>query len=378
MGQRIDPEDARMIGRGGWGMATADSLNPGFKNVAGLAAVRHVAIKFTGYGDHVKAKDEMGERTNHRTLSPDIRVALPIMKGKLAFSSGFEIVRSCQYDTYNELTWEAWDDTLTGNEQFIRQGTIWLVPMGLSFQVVSGLAVGGTMGMVRGTIRESVIEEFLTPNNGAPVNPAPLYLPNGRVQEDEFSGTAWTWSLAANLGNRLRLGASWRPAHDLDVTRKVSAGGVAERFNDTWVYSLPDEYRAGFDLRLAGRWHLGGDYQLMPFDSSHGRDDWQQDLTDEFTYSLGLERTQGYDRYGGGSNLPLRLGAQYRQWGYEIGGNPVTEMFFSAGTGFPFNRKMGQLDLALSYGMIGDMADNGMESKVWRFTMSFTGLEKWW
>ena len=379
LGQRVDPEDARMVGRGGWGMAVSDSLNPGFKNLAGLASLRMVAVKFTGYGDHVTSEDDLGlERTTNRTLSPNIRVGLPVIKGKLAFSTGFEITRSNEYHTYTEKTWYAFDDTLTGNEQFVREGTLWSVPFGLSWQVRPGLALGGTVGLVRGTIRESVVMNFLEPNNGATSNPAPLYGSNGRVQEDEYTGTATTLSLLAQPLPGLSLGASWRKNHSLDVDRKVSLGNVGERFFSQWEYSFPDEYRAGFDWRMSGRWHLGADYQLMEFTDFHGRDDWKDDLESEYTINVGVEREQAHARHGGRNNLPLRLGYQYRQWGYRVAGEPVTEQFFSVGTGFPFRQKLGNLDVALSYGLIGNLTDNGERSKVWRFTMSFTGLENWW
>ena len=120
LGQRIDPEDARMVGRGGWGMAVSDSLNPGFKNLAGLAALRHMAVKFTGYGDHVTSRDGNGERQTNRTISPDIRLGMPIIKSKLAFTAGFEVTRSNQFKTFVQDSWYAWDDTLTCNEQFVR------------------------------------------------------------------------------------------------------------------------------------------------------------------------------------------------------------------------------------------------------------------
>ncbi len=51
---------------------------------------------------------------------------------------------------------------------------------------------------------------------------------------------------------------------------------------------------------------------------------------------------------------------------------------FSIGTGFPFRKKMGMVDVALSYSLIGDLAKNDRESKVWRGTISVSGLEKWW
>lgn len=378
LGQRIDPDDARMVGRGSWGMAVSDTLNPGFKNLAGLSSLNMVALKFTGYGDHVTSTDGTNERGTNRTISPDIRVALPIIKSKLAFSTGFEVNRSNQWKTFAEGEWSAWDDELTGNEQFLREGTLWSVPLGLAYEVLPGFSVGGSLGLVRGTIRESVVTEFITPNNGQTPNPAPLYLTNGRVQEDEFSGTAVTWSMLYKFQDRVTVGFSWRGAHDLDVDRKVSVGGVGERFNDAWVYRFPDEYRAGFDLKLVDRWHLGADYQMMNYDGSHGREDWQDHLNDEFTYNVGVERRQAFVRRGGWNNLPIRLGMQHRQWGYAVDGNPVTETIYSVGTGFPFRQKLGQVDVALSYGKIGSLSDHQLESDVWRFTMSFTGLERWW
>ncbi|PIV80481.1 hypothetical protein COW53_09420, partial [bacterium CG17_big_fil_post_rev_8_21_14_2_50_64_8] len=33
IGQRLENEDARMTGRGGWGMAVDDSTHPGFQNL---------------------------------------------------------------------------------------------------------------------------------------------------------------------------------------------------------------------------------------------------------------------------------------------------------------------------------------------------------
>ncbi len=62
VGQPLATEDARMIARGGWGMAIADSMHPGFKNLASLAAIKHVALSFTGYGERTDNSDQRGDR----------------------------------------------------------------------------------------------------------------------------------------------------------------------------------------------------------------------------------------------------------------------------------------------------------------------------
>ena len=109
------------------------------------------------------------------------------------------------------------------------------------------------------------------------------------------------------------------------------------------------------------------------------------DMEDEYSLSVGLERRMGRARRGGWSNLPIRLGASYRRWAYGVGGgpeaekgNPIDEKMVSVGTGFPFTQSLGSLDLALSYGIIGDLKVNGLETTIWRLTVSVTGLEAWW
>ncbi len=375
IGQPIDSNDARMMGRGGWGMAVYDSLNPGFLNVASLSALRHVTVKFTAYGEKNKSDDVHGSRTTHRTIIPDIRVGLPLIKGKLAFSTGIEVKRSFEYRTMTPLTWYAMDDTLTGNQQFLREGSIWQVPMGLSWKIAKGVSLGATLGLVNGTIRESLTDFFLHPATASGV---PLYLSSGTVQKDEFTGRLTTWSLHLGSPNSLAFGASYTPSHDLTVNRKVSLGGLGDRNYSQWTLDFPDTYRAGFQAKISDRWHLGGDATLQTFGDFKGHADWAEDTIDEYTVAFGLERKIAFQRHGGQGNLPLRFGVKYRRWGYRVNDAEVEEKTFSLGTGFPFRQKMGMLDVALSYSMIGDEAKNGRESNVWRMTFSVTGLENWW
>ena len=74
---------------------------------------------------------------------------------------------------------------------------------------------------------------------------------------------------------------------------------------------------------------------------------------DEYAWTAGLERIQARERRGGADNLPLRLSVGFHRWSYGIGGQPVDEWTYAAGTGFPFRGDLGQLDVALSYGRIG-------------------------
>jgi len=382
IGQRLATDDARMIGRGGWGMAVSDSLNPGFKNLASLYSLRHLVLKFTGYGEKMDSRDTRGERMDSRVFAPDVRVAGPVIKERLALTAGFVVHRSTSYHTSIDTVWgEAWGDTISGNEQFVRIGNRFRVPLGGALQILPGLAVSGSVNIEAGSLKGSVNNFFTNPSGSR----GPLYQTNVKETYDEFHGTSQTWGVLWNPFSWFQAGASWTPAHEIQADRKVTHFGVSQRYFTSYTMEMPDEYMAGIQLRPFGRWHLGADGQFQAFSKFTGPEEWMADMEDEFGLSIGLERMQGRIRRGGLSNLPLRLGVSFKRWAYGVGGdvvgekaNVIDEKAISLGTGFPFGQNLGELDVALSYILIGDLEKNGLESEVWRMTITVTGLERWW
>ncbi len=375
IGQRTNTDDARMVARGGWGMAVADSLNPGFKNLASLYSLRHLVLKFTGYGDNIESQDTRGERMNSRVLVPDVRVAGPVIKDRLALTAGFVVNRSSEYHTLIDTTWaEVWGDSIVGNEQFDRIGNRFKVPLGGALKILPWLAVSGAVNIEAGSLKGTVSNFFTNPSNAS----GPFYQTNVKETNDEFHGTSQTWGVLLNPFSWFQAGASWTPAHKLEVDRKVTHFGVSQKSLSSYTMEMPDEYMAGIQLRPFGRWRLGADAQFQEFSKFTGPEEWMADMEDEYTLSAGMEIMQGRARRGGLSNLPLRLGASFKRWAYRVGGEVVDEKTVSIGTGFPFRQNLGELDLAVSYSRIGDLEQNGLESEVWRLTITVTGLERWW
>lgn len=376
LGQKIESGDARMVGRGGWGLAVGDTIDPGFKNVAGLARIREVVLKFTAYGLAVASDNGELTRATKRVLAPEVRVALPVLTGRLAVTAGYSVERSFQYHTRIDTTWSAWGDTLGGSLQFAREGSLFRVPLGVGWAVLPQLSLGGSLNLERGLLRENLYQIFETPQT---YDGDPLYQRNYEQIEDEFHGTSYTASFLWEPGPRLRLGAAWTPAYDVSVAHTVAMGGVAAQGLYDWTMSMPAEYQVGFATPLAGRWSLGGEFQLQRFSEFAGQAQWiAEGMQDESTWSLGCERAAAFTRGGGLGNLPLRLGYRSHRWAYSLGGQPIDEWSVSVGTGFPFRNRMGYLDMALSYGRIGDLERNGLQDDVLKFTVSVTGLEKWW
>ncbi|MBU8870409.1 MAG: outer membrane protein transport protein [Gemmatimonadales bacterium] len=376
IGQKIDSDDARMVGRGGWGMAVYDSINPGFKNTAGLSVVRNLVVSLIGYGSETHSESLDGQRNVTGVMVPEIRLAAPVVKGRLAVTTGFSLDRNFRYDTVTEFTTDVRDYTLEGEEQFIRQGTLFAVPFGVAWEAAPGLSLGAVVGLVRGTNTESLYEVFREPVNQSGI---PFFKTVLQVQDDTFEGTAYTLSALYRIGDRMRVGASYTPSYTVDADRSISLGGVSAKVASYWSMTMPEEYLLGTQTNLFGRWWLGCDYQFQAFSEFEGPQAWvAEGMEDEYTVSVGLERRIANVRRAGLSNWPLRLGYSTRQWAYRVDGEPLTENTLSLGTGFPFRRELGMLDLALSYSRVGDLEKNGLEDSVWKISISVTGLERWW
>ena len=368
LGQNVETGSARDTGRGGWGMAATDTLTPGTRNTAALADLRYAGLIFSGYGETAWTSGNDTNRKSRRVLLPNIRLALPLRSAKLALHAGFQVLRSMEWESRTELQFEHFGQIVAGHELYQRTGTLWRAPVGLSWRLFSGVAVSGSYNWVRGSISDQVVQLFTEPLGS-------YYLPNTRRQVDQLHGQNWSAAILFDALRGLQLGASYSLPYDLRTDREISLAGVAERQNVTFTYAMPAEIHAGFRLRLPGHWRLGGDAQYAPYSEFSGREDWDAIMEDEWTLSAGFERILVRAKQGRGYTLPVRFGAQYRQWAHTIGGEPVMERTISVGTGFPFQNRLGMIDISLSYSLIGDEAKNGYESEVWRLGLSIAGLE---
>jgi len=368
LGQNVQTGTARDTGRGGWGLADTDTLNPGTLNPAALADLRFAGLIFSGYGEATTTDGGGESRTTRRTLLPNVRLAAPLRPGRLTLHGGFDVRRSMQWDSRTETTLDHFGREVAGILEYEREGTLFAIPLGLSWRAAPSLALGATVNLLRGSIDEFISEIY--------ADSLGRYQSNTRDQKDELTGTSVTLGVLWSPLDRLQLGASYTPAHDLTFDREISLGGVGARETSSFNAQLPAEYRAGLVMELGRRWRFGADGQLARYSEFSGREDWEPYLRDEWTLAAGFERPLAFDERGRGYSAPLRFGFLWRHWAHAVGGPPVHERVVSVGTGFPFANRMGAIDLSLSYAWIGDEADNGYRSRSWRLGVSITGLER--
>ena len=372
-GQNITTSDARVSGRGGWGMAQIDSLSPSFQNTASLVATPLVTILLTAYGEHVTSEGSGEHRGTYHAFVPNVRAMLPVIKRRLALAAGFAIRRSMVYETRTAFLDTVWGDVVEGYEQFFRKGNLFEVPLSASARVLPGLSVGADLILHRGSITGTTNYTYLVPGGLDP-----RYLSSNQDAESKLNGESWRFSLLWSSLDWLRIGASYELDYDLRIDNSVAIAGVSGRSHTQFETHMPEEWLVGGQLRLGGRWWLGAEYQFAAFSKFTGVPDWDADMEDEWTASVGFERTMDRVRKGGWRNMPIRFGVATRRWAYRIDGETIDEMSVSVGTGFGLARGLGQLDLAFTYGKIGKLDEISVASEYWRLTVSLLGLERWW
>ena len=381
IGVDLRSTDARIDGRGGWGMAERDTLSPAFHNLASLPGLTRMAVVVSGYGERSSAKDVSGSRKSSNVRTPSLRTALPFMGGRGVASFGFRALRGTQYSWVEEFSISLPDpdggdttEDLDGLRTFIREGTQFEVPLGLAWRLDERVAVGASLNLVNGVVRERLSEGFYDNTDDGLL---PLRT-NSELIEDQLHSVSSSVSALFSLSERIHLGASYTPAHNWDVTRTRDMNGIPGEVTTEYQVGIPAAWAVGASLGLVGRWRAGFDFESQAFGDLSGRPDWEPSMVDSWSVSAGVERIEADRRRGGRSNLPLRAGLTLRRLPYTINGLTVDERRISVGTGVPLRNRGGHLDVALSYIMTGSIDDHGVQDRALRLTLSLAGLEQWW
>lgn len=381
MGEDIRSWDARIDGRGGWGVAESDTVLPSFANLAGLTGLRKVAVVLSGYGDLRTAEADGEERRSSNVRTPTVRAAVPFARGRLVISAGFQALRATQYDTREELAIDLLDpdtgevmESVDGFRYRLREGTQFEVPLGVSYRVTDRLSVGASLNLVNGVIRERLTESFI----GTSEEDALTLALNSEVVEDAFDAVSSTWGVQGRPVDGVRVGFRYTTPQNWSVTRTNDMTGIAGEAVRAYEVHVPALWAVGADVALGERWRVGAEYEAQAFTELTGRTDWMQNSADAWRLGFGVERRESDRRRGGWSNLPLRLGAAMQILPYTLNGEEIRRTTLSVGTGVPLQGRNGHLDVALTRIWTGDADKHGFRDAGWRLTVSLAGLERWW
>ncbi|MFO7811147.1 MAG: hypothetical protein R6V47_07230 [Candidatus Delongbacteria bacterium] len=139
----------------------------------------------------------------------------------------------------------------------------------------------------------------------------------------------------------------------------------------------PMEFGLGFSY---GKKHflLSYDYRHKNFKGINTGLD-ETELTNYFRHTAGIKFAPGkrvYDPYYKRMSYSGIFTIEKRPFEYEE--NPVYDVTGSLGLDFPFNNKMTDIGLIISYTRSGSISKNGLEGNTVKFQFNFISSDNWW
>lgn len=368
-GESTRSYDARIEGRGGMGLAYRDSVNANVLQATQLADLSYVTIGLSNTFARRTSEDPSGSITRLGLDTPAVRMGFPLF-GRGGLGLGFSARRSTRWSLVRQAEV---DDTVI--EVIDRSGTLFDIPVQIAWRFGDKLVAGAGMHVLRGNVRMDYLLDLEVGTD--PTD----------TREDIYSGTAPELSLAIHDVGPLSVAGYWVGSFDADVDVRQRGVALEDRTEESRTDTMPARIGVGARIDLPGDWSTGVDFRTEQWGSYEGRSFTYTDgifdpdgtavgLQDEVEWRWGLEREAR--PLGFRATTPLRVGAYWKRWHYQLQGEDVTEWGVTLGSGVALRAGSARADLSIGYSRIGNLDDNGASEDVFRATLSIAGGERWY
>jgi hypothetical protein len=362
LGTSEETSDARARAMGVLGIGLDERRSAITQNPATLALLDHMTISamfVTGSRNTRSATDDENFAV---ARFPHARFALP-MFGKFVVSAGFSGFRNFK-GKINLPEQEI--DGLKYRNNFVRDGTIFMFPLGVSFSLTKRLHVGASMDFVLGTVDESWETRSDSLVSLATRRRSEL---NARTFTVGALWQPWSW---------VSLGASWNPQFYGDGSTRWTLEDVRIIQSTTPIRDesrqgnvlFPQAWKVGASLKLHRKLLLTSDALWREWTVYDGSLFEAEAVGNEWRLGAGMELQRD-------SRIDFRWGFSHQKWPQIVGGNELKETTFHLGTGFDISDVKSRIDLAVEYALIGDIDKNLFEERTIRFVISISGQEEW-
>ena len=251
--------------------------------------------------------------------------------------------------------------------KYTKTGGLFSIPLTVSFDLTRFASVGLTISLEDGSVEERWDIEFEDP----------LFESSAAIKKESMSGTGYGAGVVLYPLDGLMIGGMWESAINYD-------SDVRERFRDlsavdtsySRTVKIPSRVNAGASWSIADRFLLLASVSYSDFTKFEGLSFPADQLKEERSYALGLEYLPGIRVKG--RRIPFRLGFNYQELPYDHpNGEPLSKVLVGFGTGFNIKDGLGKIDLALQFGQVGSMENNGIEDRLVRVYVGICGSELW-
>jgi len=362
LGTSEETGDARARGIGVMGIGMTETRSAITQNPASLARLDYMTLSAMIVAGGRTTRSETQEEDRAVARFPHARAALP-MFGKFVFSVGFNGFRN--FKGKINLPAETVDG-LSYKQSFVRDGTIFSFPLGLSASLTRWLDVGASFDFVQGTVDESWESR------------GDSLVALATRRRDEMTARTVTLGVQVQPRDWVTLGASYNPRYTANASTRWTVEDVRIVTTTTPIRDssakadvvFPEVIRAGLTVHPHQRLMLATDFLWRNWDAYTGRLFEAESILNEWRYGLGLEWQRR-------SRIDFRTGFSQHRWAQVVGGHEVKQSTLHLGAGFDISDEKSRMDLTLEYSWIGNLDRNGYEERTFRVLVSISGQEKW-
>ena len=351
-------------GMGGAGMAVQQYLSLNQMNPAGIDLKGFTMISASFQGEIVN-NTVSGETVQTRKGSASgFRFVIPLKKNRLAFIAGLKPL------TESELSFDFQQQFNDFNliRNIGMSGGLSAASIGLKYAIFPRLSIGGVFNFNFGAFNEKWSTEFDDDS----------YLDTNDDISSHMWGAGAEFGLIYKPTAFVSLAGILRTKSKLHIGTTITPGsGIAmSPIDQKASYPLAYGFGAAVDLT---KFLIAADFYSQQWSNYLLDGNKSAFLTNFVRGSAGIEYVASKDYLTGyARRVAYRLGASWAQLPFlDQQAKPVKELLGTIGFGFPFNKNLGRIDLAVEAGKRFSTSSAPYSERIVRVSACVTSAEQW-
>lgn len=364
LGSPLFLPNARSIAMGGLSIAVPYPVAPSRINPAMNAGITTTRISIQHLYENNRYEDPEGKASSLYSNLYGFMFAIPFGSG-LGMTLGLTPVTRMDFNIAfrEELAGEAYTKSIEG------QGGLNQFSFSAYWGVFSKLSLGVTGHYLFGNLEEEWTVDYDSFD----------FETSTEVFETHTKGFGMTLGIGFRPINALLLGATYTTEIAADMTTITQHRAVADSDTSTGSFRFPAHWGIGVTYSYKDAVLLGFEYSHRNWENLKINAYALENVRSTPVFSTGMEvqaTTNPMETYL--KRIAYRIGFSYQPYySLDPDGNTLNEYWFTFGLGFPFFMNAAQVDMAVSFGKRGSIADNELSENLIRLSLTVSGSEKW-
>ena len=345
-------------------MAVQQYLSLNEMNPAGLDLKGFTMISASFQGEIVNNTVSGETAQTRQGRASGFRFVVPIIKTKLALLAGLKPLTKAEM----AIEFDQQIDDLTMMRSIGASGGLSAASIGLKYSITEKLHVGGVFNFNFGSFHESWATEFDDESY--------------KDAKDDISSHMWGTGAEVGLIYNpiafVSLAGIVRTGSNMHIETTITPGsGIAlEPITQSASYPLAFGVGSAIDFTKV---LIAADYYVQKWQDYRLDGKSLSMLKDYSRMSVGIEYIDSKDFLSSyHRRIAFRIGGSWAQLPlYDQLGDPVQELLGTVGFGFPFNKNLGRIDIALEAGKRYSTDAFPYSEQIMRISACVTSAERW-